>query len=82
MLCRAAVASACTSWAIMPERSASGRMLLIKCRDQHIDKLTAAVNATNFTISDNNIYVANAALTAGNLTITKTATRRLTSLRL
>ena len=47
MLCRAAVASACTSWAIMPERSASGRMLLIKCRDQHIDKLTAAVNATN-----------------------------------
>ncbi len=47
LLCRAAVADACTSWVIMPERSASGRMLLVKCRDQHIGTLTASVNTTD-----------------------------------
>ena len=47
LLCRAAVALGCTSWVIMPERSASGRMLLMKCRDQHIGKLTASVEVTN-----------------------------------
>ena len=47
LLCRAAVAYGCTSWVIMPERSASGRMLLHKCRDQHVDKLTASIETTN-----------------------------------
>ena len=48
LLCRTAVASACTSWVIMPERSASGRMLLIKCRDQHIGgRLTASIDVTD-----------------------------------
>ena len=45
MLCRAAVAAGCTSWVIMPDRSASGRMILHKCRDQHISKLTASIDA-------------------------------------
>ena len=47
LLCRAAVAPGCTSWVIMPERSASGRMLLVKCRDQHIGKLTASIDTAD-----------------------------------
>ena len=35
--------AACTSWVIMPERSASGRMTLHKCRDQHLNTLTAVI---------------------------------------
>lgn len=32
---------ACTSWVVMPEKSASGRMIVHKCRDQRGSKLTA-----------------------------------------
>ena len=35
--------AACTSWVITPERSASGRMILHKCRDQHLNTLTAVI---------------------------------------
>ena len=45
--CRAAVVSGCTSWVIMPDRSASGRMLIHKCRDQHIGRLTASINTAD-----------------------------------
>ena len=41
--CRAAVVLGCTSWVIMPERSASGRMIVHKCRDQHLNRLTAVI---------------------------------------
>ena len=47
LLCRTAVVFGCTSWVIMPERSASGRMLIHKCRDQHIDKLTASIDTAD-----------------------------------
>jgi len=43
LLCRAAIVCACTSWVITPERSASGRMILHKCRDQHLNTLTAVI---------------------------------------
>jgi|GEM_PF-632558 len=43
VLCRAAVVAGCTSWVITPERSASGRMLLHKSRDQHISPLAAVM---------------------------------------
>ncbi len=39
-------ASACTSWVIMPDRSASGRMLLHKSRDQHLSLLDAHIRVT------------------------------------
>ena len=39
-------ASACTSWVIMPDKSASGRMLLHKSRDQHLSLLDAHIRVT------------------------------------
>ena len=39
--------AACTSWVVMPERSASGRMILHKCRDQHLNPLTAFMRTTD-----------------------------------
>ena len=36
-----AVANACTSWVIHPSRSASGRMIVHKCRDSHYSPLDA-----------------------------------------
>lgn len=45
-LCRAAAVFACTSWVVMPDKSASGRMLVHKCRDQHLSALTAAMKSS------------------------------------
>ena len=42
----ALTASACTSWVVMPDKSASGRMLLHKSRDQHLSLLDAHIRVT------------------------------------
>ena len=39
-------ASACTSWVIMPDKSASGRMILHKSRDQHLLQVDAHMMVT------------------------------------
>ena len=39
-------ASACTSWVITPEKSASGRMILHKSRDQHLVQVDAHMMVT------------------------------------
>ena len=39
-------ASACTSWVIMPDKSASGRMILHKSRDQHLIQVDAHMMVT------------------------------------
>ena len=43
----ALAASACTSWVVMPDKSASGRMLLHKSRDQHLSLLDAHMMVTS-----------------------------------
>ena len=42
----ALTSAACTSWVVMPDRSASGRMLLHKSRDQHLSLLDAHMMVT------------------------------------